>query len=89
MPYNDEQSLLEEIELDMLRWHIVRETAEELVRARGRTEEDDDFWLQIEDEAKRQWDEESDREISKRQPYEFQIDEMDLQENSSDATIST
>lgn len=47
----------EEIEQYRLQWKAARETAEELVRARGWSEQDDDFGLQIEEETKRQWEE--------------------------------
>ena len=43
-----------------------RELAEELVRGRGWSEKDDDFWYQVEEEAKRLWEEEYERYMFKR-----------------------
>ena len=69
----EDESLMEEIENDRLRLRIAREQAEELVRDRGWTENDEDFWFQVEEEAKRQWDEEYEREFWKRYgPEDFE-----------------
>jgi len=55
-----------EMEIDRLRWEIAHENAKELVLARGWKENDEDFQFQVEDEAKRLWEEDLDREMSKR-----------------------
>ena len=55
-----------EMEIDMLRWKIARGQAEELVLDRGWSKEDEDFWYQVEDEAKRLLEEDLDREMPKR-----------------------
>jgi hypothetical protein len=68
-PFTPDDALMAEIELDMLRWKIARDAAEDVVRSSGWSEEDEDFFLQIEEEAKRQWVEESEREFLKRQPW--------------------
>ena len=47
-----DELIREEIEIDMMRLRNARVLAEELVRARGWTEKDEDFWYQIEDEIK-------------------------------------
>ena len=62
----DKEFLELEMEIDRLRWEIARENAEDLVRARGWSENDEDFLFQVEDETKRQWEEDFDREMNKR-----------------------
>jgi hypothetical protein len=71
-------SIEEEIELDMLRLQIARELAEELVRDRGWTEKDEDFWFQIDDETKRQWNEGCERQRMKMRPYDNEMIMEDL-----------
>jgi len=54
-----EKELLElEIEIDRSRWEAARELAEDLVRGRGYTEDDEEFWFEVEQETRRQYDEE-------------------------------
>lgn len=55
--YDPTLSIEEEIERDMQRLKDARTQAEELVRARGWSERDDDFQFQIEQETKEQWSE--------------------------------
>lgn len=62
MRYSEEEMLRLEIERDMMRLRECNERAEEIVRDRGWDEKDDDFQIQIEEEAKRQWSEEMDWE---------------------------
>ena len=66
---NDAEAELE-IQIAYLRFHEARKLAEEVVRDLGWTEEDDDFHFQIEQEAKRQWD-----ELYKRDMHEEFLDE--------------
>lgn len=54
-----------EMEIERLRWDIAHDRAKELVLARGWTENDEDFLMQVEEEAKRQWEEDAEREIEK------------------------
>lgn len=67
--------LMQEIEMDMLRLRAARERAEELVRDRGWKEADDDFWFQVEDETKRQWDEDVERDLWKRHRLDEPMDD--------------
>lgn len=62
--------LRREIELDMLRFRWARQQAEEIVRDRGWSEKDEDFWIQIDEEAKRQWTEDCERDFLKRLSWE-------------------
>ena len=62
----EDDQIIEEIEQNMLLLKICRERAEELVCDRGWNKESDDFDIQVEEEAKRQWDEEKEREMGKR-----------------------
>jgi len=55
-------SIEEEIELDMLRWKEILQRAEVVVRDRGWSESDEDFQIQIEEEAKHQWSEDCEQE---------------------------
>ena len=57
-----DDDIIREVELGMLRLRIARERAEELVRDRGWSEKDEDFDIQVEEETKRQWDEEYEQE---------------------------
>jgi hypothetical protein len=70
MTHIREELLRLEIEADILQLRATRDLAEELVRARGWSEKDDDFWFQVEDEAKRQWEEGMDRERRKQCLYD-------------------
>ena len=58
--YDDD--IIDQIERDMLRFKIARQRAEEIVRDYGWNEEDEDFEFQIEQEAKKQWEEDHRRE---------------------------
>ena len=65
--FRDTDEWLEnEMEIHRLRWEIARERAEEIVREMGIRDDDDDFAFMVHDEAKRQWDEEYERELYKR-----------------------
>lgn len=64
--FSKDDMLQLEIETDMLRLRYAREQAEELVRDRGWTEKDDDFEIQVEEETKRQWNEDMDRDFWKK-----------------------
>ena len=55
-------SIEEELELDILRLRETRRRAEEIVRDRGWSEADEDFEIQVDEEAKHQWNEECERE---------------------------
>ncbi len=55
-------SIEEELDLDILRLRETRQRAEEIVRDRGWSEADEDFEIQIAEEAKHQWNEECERE---------------------------
>lgn len=68
-PLQDE-SIKEEFERDMQRFRDARKRAEELVRDWGWSEEDEDFEFQIEQEAKRQWEEDYEREMERILLYE-------------------
>ena len=63
-PYHP--SIDEEMEIDRLGWECARALAEDIISGCGWTEEDDDFDIQVEQEARRQWHEELDREQAKR-----------------------
>jgi hypothetical protein len=79
----DDQSFMNEIEADMIRWRTARDQAEELVRGHGWSEADDDFCFQVEEEAKRQWDEGWERDHR----WRWYGEEDDEQRFSVDAEI--
>lgn len=60
---NSREWLEMEMEIDMLRLQSCRELAEELVLGRGWTKNDEDFWMQVHDEEKRLWDEQTEQEM--------------------------
>ncbi len=68
MTDDDDIELL--IELDRIRLREYRKTAEEIVRDHGWNEKDDDFQFQIEQEIKRLWSEDAEREFNRRRIYE-------------------
>jgi len=59
-----------EMEIDFLRWESAREYAEDLVKDLGWSKNDEDYWFQVEEETKRQFDEDLDRERWKRGDYD-------------------
>jgi hypothetical protein len=59
-----------EIEEGFLLLELTRQRAEDIVRDRGWSESDEDFALQIEEEMKRQWEE----EYVRRYPVDIPID---------------
>ena len=61
----DDESLEHQMELDRLRLQVARERAIEIVKDYGWKESDEHFWYHVEDETKRQWDEEWEREMEK------------------------
>lgn len=69
--HNDDH-LMQEIENDILRWQIMQEQATELVKDRGWLETDEDFYGQVEEEAKRLWAENLEREFFKNHIFEEQ-----------------
>lgn len=52
---NEDRDFRKQFEADMLRFKLARRNAEETVRDRGWTEKDEDFEIQVEEEAKKQW----------------------------------
>ncbi len=65
-----ERELIElELEIDQSRWEVARERAEEIIKDLGWTEQDDDYLIQLEDETKRQWEEEYDRYMDKQRSW--------------------
>lgn len=72
----EDQQIKTELEIHQLRWKYAQEQAKELVKARGWNEKDDDFDIQVEQEAKRQWMEEVDREQFKSQLFSHNADEV-------------
>lgn len=62
---NEDELLMLEVEAHMQRHKELRKEAEENIRGYGWTEKDDDFEIQIEQEIKRLWDEDMERELSK------------------------
>lgn len=66
-------SIEEEIEHDMLRWKEILQGAEETVRDRGWSECDEDFKIQIEEEAKNQWKEDWEREYRREREREEEL----------------
>ncbi len=69
MPSAEDENLRLEMEIHRLSWQIARERAEELVRDRGWTEKDEDFLLQVEEESRKQWEVDMDRETEKQQSW--------------------
>jgi hypothetical protein len=65
-PELEKELLMLELEIDQSRWEVARERAEEIIKDLGWSEKDDDYLIQLEDETKRQWDEEYDRYMFKR-----------------------
>ena len=65
-----DEEIHRELELHILQWKEYRKEAEEIVRDRGWSEKDDDFEIQIEQEAKRLWEEESEREQEREQLWQ-------------------
>lgn len=63
-PFNP-PSFEHEMAVDLLRWNIAHDRAEEIVQASGCTKGDEDYEFQVEDETKRQWEEDIDRMIEK------------------------
>ena len=65
--YDDNVAL--EVERDIQRLRDCRKRAEEIVRDRGWSEEDEDFEFQIEQEVKEQWSEAFEREWEREQLF--------------------
>jgi len=62
--------LLLEMEIDRLRLAIARERAEEIVKDLGWSEDDVDYLFQVEIEARRQWEEDCEREMERSAPWD-------------------
>ena len=72
-----ENELLElEIKSDMLRLRIARREAEKLVLDRGWKKEDEDFECQVEEETKRQWGQEFERNFLRRENWGIDPEEL-------------
>ncbi len=74
-----DRELLREIERDMRRWREAQDTAEELVLDRGWKKTDEDYWFQVEEEAKRQWEKDWEREFFLR--HQCRIDDPTISNN--------
>lgn len=51
------------IETDLVRWQTAREQAAEIIKDRGWSEKDDEYSIHVEEETRRLWQAELDREI--------------------------
>jgi hypothetical protein len=60
-----EEEIQEEIVFERLKWRTNRECAQEIVQSRGWSEKDEDYGMQVEQEARRLWEEDLDLEIER------------------------
>ena len=58
-----EDTFLAQIDADIERWEAIRELAGELVRDRGWSQQDEDYWFQVEREARQLWQEDTQKMI--------------------------
>ena len=62
-----EQEMLQlEMEIDEHRWQAAHELAEDIIRDMGWSEVDDDFCIQVNQEAKRIWEREYERDACRK-----------------------
>lgn len=59
------QSFEHEMAIDLLQWNIARDRAEGIILDRGWTKNDEDYEFQLEDETKRQWEDDIDKMMEK------------------------